>query len=321
LPPGLTFVSASGNGFSCSANGQLVTCTYLNVPFTPLSITSALITVAISETASGSLSHTVSVPYPQDLQPSDNSASSFFLIQPTPTPVLTFSPSILIAGQQANVSLALPTALPQAITGTLNLQFSSSALNPADDPAIQFATGGRQVSFVIPANTLQARFGGSIFAGPVGYQTGTIAGSISFSGTAQMGTVTKSFSSTLGGTSLTIAPAPPVLQNIRRESTTGLGILVTSLSTSRSVTELILQFNTTPRVEPSCGSVAGCTASGVTLTLNVKSLFDTWFIGSLQFGSLNTLRIPLSIQGNVHGSVTITYKNALGSSNPLSVGF
>jgi hypothetical protein len=29
----------------------------------------------------------------------------------------------------------------------------------------------------------------------------------------------------------------------------------------------------------------------------------------------------LVIQGNVHGSVSITYKNALGSSNPLSVAF
>ena len=177
------------------------------------------------------------------------------------------------------------------------------------------------MSFNIPANTTQARFGSSTIAGPIGFQTGTVAGSIAFSGVAQIGTIQKVFSSIPGSISLTIAPAAPVLRNVRRDSQPGVGILITSSSTARSVTEMIMQFNTSPRVDPSCGSVAGCTASGSTLTLDVKALFDGWFSGDSQFGSLNTLRIPLVIQGNLHGSVSITFKNALGSSNPMSVSF
>jgi len=320
LPAGLTFVSASGSGYSCLANGQVVNCTYTNLPFTPLSTAGVTITVAVGASVSGS-THTFSVPYAQDLLPSNNTASAIFTLQQPPTPVLTFAPTNLVAGQQATVSVTIPTALPQAVTGTLNLSFSSSASNPGDDPAIQFATGGRQVSFVIAANTTQARFGSSISAGPIGFQTGTVAGSLAFTGVAQMGTIQKVFSSTSGTASLAIAPAAPVLQSVRREAEPGVGILVTSSSTARSVTEMILQFNTTPRVDPSCGSVAGCTASGSTLTLDVKALFDMWFSGDSQFGSLNTLRIPLVIQGTIHGSVSVTFRNALGSSNAMSVSF
>jgi serine protease len=321
LPAGLTFVSASGPGFSCSASGQVLTCTYANLPFTPLSIAGVSITVAVSASAPASSTHTFSVSYAEDLQPSNNSDTATITVQQPPTPVLTFAPTNLTAGQQATVSVAIPTPLPQAVTGTLNVSFSSSASNPGDDPAIQFATGGRQVSFVIPANTTQARFGSSTLSGPIGFQTGTVAGSIDFSGVAQMGTVQKLFSSTPGTTSLTIAPAAPVLQSVRRDVQSGVGILITSSSTARSVTEMILQFSTTPTVDPSCGSVAGCTASGSTLTLDVKTLFDTWFSRDSQFGSLNTLRIPLVIQGNLHGSLSVTFKNALGSSNAMSVSF
>jgi len=321
LPAGLTFVSATGTGFSCTANGQLITCTYSNLPLTPGAARSITVNVAVSGSAPASVTRTISTTHADDLNPSNNTESKSISIQQPPSPVLTFSPQNLTAGQQANVSVALPTALPQDITGTLNLSFASLASIPTDDPAIQFATGGRQVSFVIPANTLQARFAGSANAGAIGYQTGTVAGSISFSGVAQIGTLERSFSSTSGAQSLTIAQAAPALQRAIRDSQPGLNILITSSSTTRSVTEMTLQFNTTPRVDPSCGSVSGCTASGSTLTLDVKALFDNWFSRDSQFGSLNTLRLPLVIQGNLHGSVSIIFKNALGSSNPMSVSF
>jgi hypothetical protein len=47
-------------------------------------------------------------------------------------------------------------------------------------------------------------------------------------------------------------------------------------------------------------------------------MFDSWFSGSSQFGGLTTLRLPLSIQGNVHGTVTVSLKNALGVSNSVN---
>jgi hypothetical protein len=81
---------------------------------------------------------------------------------------------------------------------------------------------------------------------------------------------------------------------------------------------MVLIFNTSVGVQVSCGSAPGCTASGPTLTFDVKPLYDGWFATSSQFGSLSTLRLPLAIQGTVHGFVLVTLKNALGSSNTMS---
>jgi hypothetical protein len=130
--------------------------------------------------------------------------------------------------------------------------------------------------------------------------------------------VEKSFSSTAGASALTIAPSAPVLQNVRREAVPGYTLLITSLSTPRSVTELSLQFNTTPAVQVSCGTVPGCTASGSTLTFDVRGLFNNWFAQSSQFGSLSTLKLPLSLQGTVRGSVSVSLRNDLGISNSIS---
>ena len=92
------------------------------------------------------------------------------------------------------MDLRVPTAFPQDVTGTLTLGFSPDAVNPADDPAIQFETGSRVVAFTIPANTLQARFGVNPGAPAIGFQTGTVSGSVSLSGTLQTGAVQTAFS-------------------------------------------------------------------------------------------------------------------------------
>ena len=259
----------------------------------------------------------MSVILDEDLDPSNNSISRSVVSQVPPAPTFLFTPPSLTAGQQGTVALSLPVTLPQDMTGTLTLNFSSTASNPADDPAIQFATGGRQVSFVIPANSSQARFGSASVSGPVGYQAGTVAGSVSLSGTARVGTFQRSFASNSGISSLVISPTPPVIQSVRADSQNGFALLITSFSTPRSMTEMGLQFNTVPSVPVGCGSAPGCTASGSTLTLDVKGIYDTWFTSSSQSGGLSTLRLPLSIQGKVRGSVSVTLKNALGSSNTV----
>jgi hypothetical protein len=316
LPPSLTFVSGSGPGVFCSASGQIVTCTHSGI-LTPFSSAFVSITVAVSASAPGSVTHTVSLPYADDFVTSNNTVVATLMIQPIPLPTFTFSPQTLTGGQQASVGLALPTFVPQDITGTLTLSLSSTTTPPADDPAIQFATGTRQVSFLIPANTLQARFGSSTFAAPILYQTGTVAGSLSFSGTIKAGSVERQFSSPAGAISLMIPSTPPVVQKVQTSTQGGFAVLITSSSTPRSITEVSLQFSTTPAVQFNCGSVSGCTTSGSTLILDVTTLFNNWYATS-QFGSLSTLRLPLTISGTPRGSVNVTLKNAIGASNILS---
>src|SRR5262249_55749581 len=166
--------------------------------------------------------------------------------------------------------------------GSLRLAFSPNAVVPVNDPAIQFATGGRNVTFTIPANTVQARFGDSTQAGPIAFQNGTVAGDLSFNGTLQTGTVQTAFSRTR-----TIPQQAPSIQSIQTEPriNTTITMAISLFSTLREVTELSLRFDTQPSIRLSCGAVVGCSVSANTLTLDVKSLFDAWFAADTQFGS------------------------------------
>ena len=174
LPQGLSFVSSSGGGWACSAAGQIVTC----VRVAPLGVnesSSVTLTVAVGNSPAA-VDHQVSVDTTGDLDAGNNTVSRQLVVSPTPAARLDITPSPLVAGQQARAAVTLSTPFPHDVFGTLTLGFTSSAVISGDDPAIQFATGGREVSFVIAANTLEARFADSPDAGPIGFQAGTVAG-------------------------------------------------------------------------------------------------------------------------------------------------
>jgi hypothetical protein len=67
---------------------------------------------------------------------------------------------------------------PLVLSGQLTLTFTPNAENPSDDPAVQFVSGGRTVSFTIPANTTRGMFAG---VPDVAFQTGSVAGTITLS--------------------------------------------------------------------------------------------------------------------------------------------
>ena len=71
------------------------------------------------------------------------------------------------------MGLQLASPYAQDLTGTLTLTFTPDSF--ADDPTIQFASGGRTVNFKIPANTTSAVFGQ---ASQVQFSSGTVAGVI-----------------------------------------------------------------------------------------------------------------------------------------------
>jgi hypothetical protein len=54
------------------------------------------------------------------------------------------------------------------------------------------------------------------------------------------------------------------------------------------------------------------------VTLDVKNVFDTWFISDVAFGGLSVLRLPLSIRGELRGSVRVTLRNSQGVSNAFA---
>jgi hypothetical protein len=311
LPAGLTFVSGEGPGWSCSASGQAVLCTNASVLATNAS-TGYTLTVAVNGDAAHSLAHAVSVAADGDLNAANNSATDLTTVV-TPSPLWVITPSSPIAGQEATVAATMDTPFPHDISGSLTLTFSSSAAIPADDPAIQFAAGGRTVTFTIPANSKEARFGGAPSSGPLAFQTGTVAGTLEFTGTAKSGTVETSFEKVV-----TLPPQAPAIQRIQTIQQNGFAAVITLMSPMREVSDLILEFHTNSPVRLSCGTTNGCSASESSLTFDVREMFNSWFAEDSTFGSLSMMRIPLSIPASVHGSVVITLRNSRGPSNSMS---
>ncbi|MDX1982235.1 MAG: choice-of-anchor D domain-containing protein [Bryobacteraceae bacterium] len=198
--------------------------------------------------------------------------------------------------QQPAVGLLLSQAYPLALTGKLTLTFNSDVF--ANDPAVQFAIGGRTIDFVIPANTTRAIFANG--AQQVRLQTGTVAGNI---------TLTPSFV-TDGGINLTptrpdfltltVPPSGPVLQNaaLATKTANAVTLLLTGYAPTRSITQIDLRF--TP--------VAGETVSTTQLTLNVEASFNAWYqsTASQAFGSQFSVTIPLNLAGDVNEAATLT---------------
>jgi hypothetical protein len=220
--------------------------------------------------------------------------------------------------QQPAVSLSLASPYPLALNGTLTLAFNSDVFS--NDPAVQFATGGRTVSFTVAANTTQAIFANN--SNQIRLQTGTVAGTIS---------LTPSFA-TEGGINLTpqrpaslnltVASSAPRLLSVSISARTGTSVtlLVSGYTTARSITQMDLQF--TP--------VSGENLTGARASINVESAYLAWYQGaqSAQFGSLFTATVPVTLSGETVSatslsdaiqSVSVTLTNRLGASPARSV--
>jgi hypothetical protein len=264
------------------------------------------------------VTRSVSAAVDGDLNGSNNTTSDVTSVA-VPSPAFVVAPFPLIPGQQASVSVAMPTPFPHDVTGSIALTFSSNAVIPLDDPAIQLATGGRAVTFTIPANETQALFGAGTPQEPLAFQPGTVAGTLTFTGTFNAGWIQGNFAPFPPLDALTIPLGTLSILNLETSAEGGFAVSILLLSTAREVTQLSLAFNTTPRVALSCGSTAGCSVAGNTMTLDVASLFSRWFDGDISFGGLAKLRVPFRIEGGtVRGNVAVTLRNTKGESNSQS---
>ena len=216
---------------------------------------------------------------------------------------------------QPNISLKLSKAYPIAIAGTLTLSAFGSL--PVD-PAVQFSTGGRSVTFSIPANSTQAVFGGQ--GQQIQLQTGTVQTTI---------TLTPSFA-TLAGVNLTPshpttlsftvpAAAPTLIASQVASSTSNSFVLaLTGFSTTRSLSGLTAQFT----------AATGFTLPTTSITVDLTQAATLWFnsTASVAFGGQFTVTIPFTLQGTVSAtqsllqsvtSVSVSVANGTGTSNTL----
>lgn len=224
------------------------------------------------------------------------------------------------AMSQPSVGLKLSKPYPAAVTGALTLTISSDL---TVDPAVQFSTGGRTVTFVIPANTTDATFAGQ---GPqIQLQSGTVVSTI---------TLTPTFATQAGGVDLTptsparlqfsVAAAAPTLISGQVGSTTTNSFVLTlvGFSTTRSLTTLAVQFT----------AAAGFNISTAPVNIDLSHVAAAWFAStaSVAFGGQFKVTIPFTLNGKVAttqtligslAGVTATIANSTGPSNSVQANF
>lgn len=249
--------------------------------------------------------------------------SSSFLVsgngqQPVPLPDFRFEGASGTQQplQQPAIRLTLSSGYGLPLRGTLTLSFVSNVF--AQNPAVQFATGGRTVNFTIPANSTQAIFENN--SNDIRLQTGSLAGTIN---------ITPVFA-TQGGLDITPTSAPnltlniassvPNLTDIRMptRSLNAFTITVVGYSTTRSLKQLTVKF--TPRGDNKFNQTD--------IPVNVDSVAQAFFQGvqSQNSGGLFSISIPFSLLNAPQNedvvqriqSVSVTATNDQGTSNSLS---
>jgi len=201
------------------------------------------------------------------------------------------------------LQIGIASSYPVPIT--VNLVLTFTPVSGADDPSVQFSTGGRTAQETIAA--------GSTLALPaLAIQTGTVAGTITITAQLLAGSQNITPNPTPSLT-LTVASLAPVISKVSAAATAGgFTISVVGYATSRSVTQALLQF--TP--------AAGATVSSTSFTIPTTPLFTTWYgsTAAAPFGSQFTFTQPFTVSGSTTSltSVSVTLTNAQGNSNTVS---
>ncbi len=215
---------------------------------------------------------------------------------------------------QQSVKVLLSQAIEDDLSGTLTLQFTPSAVPGADDPAIQFVTGGRTANFQIPAGTTTGLFGENSNSPAI--QTGTVAGEIRVTAALRRGEF--DVTPTPPPTEIILIPevSPSITDLSVTRSATGLTVVVRGFSTPRNMASATLTFSPRPGV-----TVAG----PLTFTVDVAAAFTAWYAStaSQQHGSRFQLTIPVTLTGDPADitGLSVQLRNSVGQSNTLNTTF
>ena len=207
--------------------------------------------------------------------------------------------------QQSLVQLALGTAFPVAVTGTLTLTFRGDT--GADDATVQFSSGSRTLNFTIPANATQAAF----TPPNPGLQMGTTAGVITLAARMQAAGADVT-PNPPPSQQIRVNPGPPVISSVRATRTGNtLEVQATGYSSTRELTQAQFRFSASP----------GAQLQTTDLTVPVDSFFSTWYgsPAATATGSQFTYTQQFTVQGSAGvQSITLTLTNRQGASQPAT---
>lgn len=290
--PALT-VTLTGTGFTAASsaqwNGITLTTTYVNATTLTAVVPSPFLAspgtrqIGVFDPVSGITSPAVP-----------------FTVVAAPTIVFSGPATVQGSGQQPALTFKLVNPFPFPLAGSLSLAFTPSASNATDDPAIQFSSGGRAITFAVPAN--------STVTPPVQLQTGTVAGTAVVTLTVISNGVNVT-PSNVAPVTITIAPAVPLLTAVTLTRTGNtLGVVVSGFSNTREVSKASFHFTPAP----------GANLNTPDVTADVTSVFAGWYTtpASLPYGStvIYTQQFTLSDTASSIGSVTVTLTNSIGTS-------
>jgi hypothetical protein len=220
-------------------------------------------------------------------------------------PGLTFSglPSTANPAAQTTTTATFSAAYPVDVTVNLTLTFTP--LSGADDPNIQFSTGGRTAALTIKAGT-------TVSTGSVGVQTGTVAGTITI--TVQLMASGQDITPVPAPTkTIVIGPAAPSITSVTAATnSTGFTVTIDGFDPTRAETQVMFTFS----------AAAGSTLQTSTFTIPATTLFSAWYQSSASaaYGSQFSFTIPFTVTGNLTSvtSVTVTIVNPTGTSAAMS---
>jgi large repetitive protein len=318
-PPGLIITSSASlpNGLIGNAYNQTLAATGGRPPYS-WSITTAGAPIGISLDATGALAGLPSAAgtfsFTVQVTDQDNSVvrqivTLAILAGNPPTITITGLPDIVDPAQQPAFAMQLNSGYPDAINGILTLVFTPDPAVGVDDPAVQFAAGGRVLTFTVPPNATQVTWSAPVAA----FQTGTVSGTIDLN----VKLVSNGTDITPPDASRTIrvdrlAPRIASVQVVKTSA--GFDVHLTGFATTREVTQGTFQF-------------AGDTAASITnITVPLGSSSKTWFqsADSQRFGGQFGLVQSFQWQGQPSGvlnSVSVSLTNAQGASEAVQARF
>jgi hypothetical protein len=227
------------------------------------------------------------------------------------------APAITITGLAASATPATQPVLGVSIGGTYPLAIQAeitltfAPTSGPDDPNVQFTTGGRTVTFQVPAGTTRAQFAGNA----PGVQTGTVAGTITLTLTLTAAginvTPTPAFTDVL-----TVTASPPTITSATYAPTSGgFNLLIVGFSTPRDMASAAIAF--TP--------AAGVTLASNNTTVSLSQVFTTWYgnSASAEYGSIFLLSIPFTVENGANplASLSVVLANSQGNSAAAAVTF
>ena len=227
------------------------------------------------------------------------------------------APDVSDSAQQPGIVVSTANPFPALISGALTLTFTPNSTvakvggRSVDDAAVQFSTGGRRVTYSLAPGETTARFGDAreqqLFI-----STGTVAGTISITGTLRIGATEVVLGNPLQHT-ITIPPAAPVITTLTATPASGgLNVVISGYSNTRELSSAGFTF----------AASQGNTLGSPEISLNLATVFSGWYgsTASVAAGSQFTITMPFTISGDVSAisSVAVTLTNSRGKSTVVT---